>query len=140
MDIDEGFFQHYFSTYRRTLPRRLIVPGLGRWYKTRSRNSSKTSLRVESRHEPIMDTPPTPLATTNGHSTTEPPVEPSSSFEAAVFRSYLQALLPPVIGATPAELESLFDDEFNDRVIRFASEGGGVIYVVKSKDEVEGAL
>lgn len=84
-----------------------------------------------------MDPSLTPLAT-NGHSTTEPPVEPSSSFDPAIFQSYLQALLPPVIGASPTELDAIFDNEFNDRVMRFASEGGGVIYVVKAKDEVDG--
>ena len=78
-----------------------------------------------------------PLTPTNGHST-EPPAEPSSSFDSAIFRSYLQALLPPVLGASLPELESLFDDEFHDRVVRFASEGGGVVYVVKAKDEAEG--
>ncbi|KAF8919991.1 dynein heavy chain [Mucidula mucida] len=83
-----------------------------------------------------MDASLTPLAT-NGHSTTEPPVEPSSSFDPAIFQSYLQALLPPVIGASPTELDAIFDNEFNDRVMRFASEGGGVIYVVKAKDEVD---
>ena len=63
----------------------------------------------------------------------------ASAFDPAVFREYLLALLPPMIGAAPADLESLFDDEFNERVQKFAGEGGGVIYVVKRKDEVEGA-
>ncbi|OBZ78610.1 Dynein heavy chain, cytoplasmic [Grifola frondosa] len=59
------------------------------------------------------------------------------SFDPSLFRSYLLALLPPVIGAFPAELESIFDDEFDDRISRFAGEGGGVIYVVKQKDDAE---
>ncbi|KAK0438444.1 dynein heavy chain, N-terminal region 1-domain-containing protein [Armillaria borealis] len=44
-------------------------------------------------------------------------------------------LLPPVIGATPAELDSLFDDEFNDRVARFSSEGGGVHEVEEEAEQ-----
>ncbi|KAI0932819.1 hypothetical protein AcW1_000166 [Taiwanofungus camphoratus] len=63
--------------------------------------------------------------------------DPSISFDSSVFRSYLLALLPPVVGASLEELESLFDDEFDDRVSRFAGEGGGVIYVSKKRDEVE---
>ena len=47
------------------------------------------------------------------------------------------ALLPPVIGALPSELDSLFDDEFDECVATFAAESGGV-YIVKVKDEVEG--
>ncbi|PBK84870.1 cytoplasmic dynein heavy chain 1 [Armillaria gallica] len=82
-----------------------------------------------------MEPPSTPP--TNGHTNEPPPVEPTVSFDPEVFRTYLLALLPPVIGATPAELDSLFDDEFNDRVARFSSEGGGVVYVVKAKDEVQ---
>ncbi|KAI0358856.1 dynein heavy chain protein 2 [Trametes cingulata] len=63
--------------------------------------------------------------------------EPAISFDPAVFRSYLLSLLPPIFGASPEELESLFDDDFHERVSRFAGEGGGVIYVVKKKDEQE---
>lgn len=62
----------------------------------------------------------------------------ASTFDPAILQEYLLALLPPMIGATPAELESLFDDEFNERVHRFSGEGGGVIYIVKKRDEVEG--
>ena len=47
-------------------------------------------------------------------------------------------LLPPVIGALPSELDSLFDDRFDEHVARFATESGGVVYIVKVKDEVEG--
>lgn len=66
-------------------------------------------------------------------------VEPSASFDPDIFRKYLLALLPPVIGADPADLDTLFDDEFDERVARFANESGGVIYVVKTKEESEGA-
>lgn len=68
-----------------------------------------------------------------------PSDSPASAFDTSVFREYLLALLPPMIGAVPADLESLSDDEFDERVQKFAGEGGGVIYVVKRKDEVEGA-
>lgn len=66
------------------------------------------------------------------------PVEPAISFDPSLFRSYLLALLPPVIGATPPELVYLFDEDFDERVQRFAGEGGGAIYVVKKRDEAEG--
>ncbi|KAI0727592.1 dynein heavy chain, N-terminal region 1-domain-containing protein [Fomitopsis betulina] len=66
-----------------------------------------------------------------------PSDSPASAFDTSVFREYLLALLPPMIGAVPADLESLSDDEFDERVQKFAGEGGGVIYVVKRKDEVE---
>ncbi|KAI0069891.1 dynein heavy chain [Panus rudis PR-1116 ss-1] len=69
------------------------------------------------------------------------PVEPQPTqaipFDTAVLKSYLLALLPPLLAATPSELEYLFDDEFDERVQRFVSEGGGVLYVVKKKEESE---
>ena len=61
-------------------------------------------------------------------------------YDSELFRSYLLNLLPPVIGANPLDLESLFDGEFEEKVSRFASEAGGVVYVVKVKEESEGAL
>ena len=61
------------------------------------------------------------------------------NFDTSVFRQYLLALLPPVLGATPDELEeTLFDSEFDDRVTKFAAEGGGVVYVVKVKHDLGG--
>lgn len=78
---------------------------------------------------------------TNGNGThTPPPAEPTVTlFDPEIFRSYLLALLPPVIGALPSDLEDggLFDAEFDERVTRFAGEGGGVLYVVKAKDQVQ---
>ncbi|KAJ3809625.1 dynein heavy chain, N-terminal region 1-domain-containing protein [Lentinula lateritia] len=75
--------------------------------------------------------------TTNGHSET-PPAEPTAPFfDPEIFRSYLLALLPPVIGALPSDLERIFDTDFDERVSRFSGEGGDVLYVVKAKDEVE---
>ena len=87
-----------------------------------------------------MDTTAT---TTNGHHHDPPQSESQTqplSFDTDIFRTYLLALLPPVIGALPSELDSLFDDEFDERVARFAAESGGVVYIVKVKDEVEGLL
>ncbi|KAI1790505.1 dynein heavy chain [Ganoderma leucocontextum] len=46
--------------------------------------------------------------------------EPAISFDPSVFH-----------------LESIFDEDFHDRVTRFAGEGTGVLYVVKKKDEQE---
>lgn len=79
-----------------------------------------------------METPVHTNGSVNGDT-----VEPSTSFDPGIFRKYLLSLLPPVIGADPADLDSLFDDEFEERVSRFAAEPGGVIYVVKTKDEAE---
>ncbi|KAF5351047.1 hypothetical protein D9756_008173 [Leucocoprinus leucothites] len=42
-------------------------------------------------------------------------VEPSAVFDPLIFRKYLLALLPPVIGADPVDLDTLFDDEFDER-------------------------
>jgi len=131
-----GLFQHYFTTYRKTPPRRII--GIwGKLSQKSSRSSLKTipdssSLRVE------METSPPSTHTTNGinHDTT--PAEPAVVFDSEIFRSYLLALLPPVIGALPSELDSLFDDEFDERVARFAADTGSSLYVIKAKEESEG--
>ncbi|KAH7884160.1 dynein heavy chain, N-terminal region 1-domain-containing protein [Phlebopus sp. FC_14] len=89
------------------------------------------------------------MATTNGNGSTttltnsngvlphDSPVDAPVPFDASLFHSYLLSLLPPVIGALPEELESLFDNEFDERVTRFAAEGADVIYVVKVKEESE---
>jgi hypothetical protein len=82
------------------------------------------------------------LAYTNGNgSALHEDVTPASvaAFDCAVFKAYLLSLLPPVLGAAPAELESLFEDDFEEPVTKFAGEGGDVIYVVKRRDEVVGA-
>lgn len=63
-----------------------------------------------------------------------------TAFDPELFKSYLLSLLPPIFGATREELEyTLFDDEFEDRVSKFAAEGGSVLYVQKVRDEAEGA-
>ncbi|KAK1225811.1 dynein heavy chain [Marasmius sp. AFHP31] len=88
----------------------------------------------------MMEAPITPAALTNGHESPATPEPPTSSFDPEIFRTYLSALLPALIGALPEELESIFDHDFEERVARFAAEGGNVIYVVKSiktKDEGE---
>ncbi|PPQ84103.1 hypothetical protein CVT26_013218, partial [Gymnopilus dilepis] len=43
----------------------------------------------------------------------------------------------PQIGAKPSDLDSLFDNEFDKCVGRFAADTGGVIYVVQPKEEGE---
>lgn len=77
----------------------------------------------------------------NGHDvpSTPEPQAADSTFDPSVFRLYLTALLPPVIGVSPSDIETIFDEDFDDRVAKFAGEGGDVIYVVKAKDEAEGA-
>lgn len=69
----------------------------------------------------------------------EGPLDTSpSAFDSTLLRSYLLALLPPLLGAGPEDLYSVFDDDFEERVARFASEGNGVMYVSKLKHEIEG--
>ena len=79
-------------------------------------------------------------AQTNGNGSAQPdaPAETVIPFEPSVFRSYLLMLVPPFLGAVPEELETLFDDDFDERVTKFAQEGGGTMYVVKRKDDSEG--
>jgi hypothetical protein len=86
------------------------------------------------------EVPTTPLTNSNGVLPHDSPVDTPPPFDTSLFRSYLVSLLPPVLGALPEEFEGLFDEEFDERVTRFAAEGGGVIYVVKTRDEAEGEL
>lgn len=75
----------------------------------------------------------------NGVHSDTPPPAPAVPFEPALFRTYLLLLLPPLMGASMDELEmTLFDGEFDERVVKFAAEGATVIYVVKIKEEVDG--
>lgn len=62
-----------------------------------------------------------------------------SAFDAAPLRAYLLALLPPLLGAHPDDVEQIFEDEFEERAARFAAEGNGVVYVSKLKHEIDGA-
>lgn len=77
----------------------------------------------------------------NHHDPPEPTPAPAAAtpFDPEIFRTYLTNLLPPVIGANVSDLNTLFDDEFEERVSRFAADNGGVIYVVQVKEENEGA-
>jgi hypothetical protein len=93
---------------------------------------------------PYTPSTPTHVNGTNGingnSSIPHDEAAPSSSFDPGIFRTYLLSLLPPVLGATPEEIDSIFDGDFDERVTRFASEGTGVIYIVKRNDEDEGTL
>ena len=84
--------------------------------------------------------PPLTSSISNGAPSHDGPVDAPLPFDVSLFRSYLLSLLPPVLGAYPEELISLFDDEFDEKVSRFAAEGGGVIYVVKVKEDTEGEV
>lgn len=144
MSTETSFLPEYFANYQKTLPRRLASASasFGLW--TRRSRSLRTKSSNSSVNERVTDMEP-PINGTNGNGihndSTPPPNEPTVAFfDPEIFRSYLLALLPPVIGALPSDLEDLFDHEFDERVTRFAGEGGGVLYVVKSKDEVEGKL
>ena len=95
-----------------------------------------------------IEQPILPLTPTNGSLTpaaadgtdgTTNSTPASVPFDASILRDYLLALLPPMFGAQKGELEAqIFDPEFEERVARFAAEGGNPLYVVKVRDEVEG--
>lgn len=114
---NESGFQYYFGSFRR-------------WSKT-DRYTKKPKAMAE---------PLSPL--TNGHDNSEPSIQTQPDqppqFDPEILKAYLQALLPPVIGTSHSDLVSLFEqDDFADKVTQFATESGGVIYVVKAKDDVE---
>ena len=72
---------------------------------------------------------------TNGNGTAVHDDTSAPAFDPSVFRSYLLPLLPPLFGATPSDLSSLLDaDDFDERVGRFAGEGGGALYAIKHLD------
>lgn len=147
MSSDQSLLQHYFTTYRRTLPKRSLTAPFNLWKRSKSTRSSLKSVSDLSLRD--MD-PTSPVVATNGslnHQEPEPTTTTTtttttststSTFDPDIFRSYLLSLLPPVIGASPSDVESLFDEEFDARVARFASDTGGVVYVVKVKEESEG--
>lgn len=73
----------------------------------------------------------------------EPPAASTSAsqalpFDTSVFRNYLLALLPPLLGASPIELEEgIFSDiDFDERVRQFATQPGGPLYVAKIADDL----
>ncbi|KAJ7070130.1 dynein heavy chain, N-terminal region 1-domain-containing protein [Mycena amicta] len=78
-----------------------------------------------------MDPPPTNGSNGLDHQTPTP--AGVVAFDSDIFRVYLRALLPPVIAAVPEDVESLFDDSFEDRVAKFASDPAATLYVVKSR-------
>ena len=84
---------------------------------------------------PSLDPPPSASGangTANGNAN---PV-----FDLGAMRTYLLTVLPAMFGAHPEELEvPLSGDDFDDRMMRFASENGGPLYVVKVKEGGEGA-
>lgn len=89
---------------------------------------------------PSTTAPVTPPAT-NGIISTEPSLEPANptAFDNDIFRNYILTLLPPVLGASTEDLEStLFDQDFAERVAKFATEPTTVVYILKRKDEVTG--
>jgi hypothetical protein len=88
-----------------------------------------------------MSQPNGPTTSVNGLHTPDLAQEPTtpSPFDSSVFRDYLLSLLPPLLGAAHDELEAtLFDDEFHDRVTKFATEAGAVLYVLKRKEDTPG--
>ena len=94
---------------------------------------------IESGMAPLS--PPTngTLAPADGLPDGAPTPPPTSTFDPALMRPYLLALLPPMLGCMQAELEDqLFDADYEERVTRFAAEGGGPLYIVKRKEGVEG--
>jgi hypothetical protein len=62
-----------------------------------------------------------------------------AAFDTAPVRAYLGALLPALLGAAPDDLDGLYEDEFEERVARFAAEGTAVMYVTKIKHDLGGA-
>lgn len=149
MSTDNASGQVYFTSHRKALPRRWAGAATGFWKGIgfSTNNSSSASLKsiepLERPETPAMstpDAPATPLTNSNGVLPHDSPVDTPPSYDTSLFRSYLMSLLPPVLGALPEEFVSLFDEEFDERVTRFAAEGGGVIYVVKTKDEAEGEI
>ncbi|KAG0695757.1 dynein heavy chain, N-terminal region 1-domain-containing protein [Suillus ampliporus] len=64
-------------------------------------------------------------------STPDAPATPLTNFNSALPHD------SPYLVLFPKGLVALFDEEFDEQVARFTAEGGGVIYVVKTKDEVE---
>ena len=133
--------QSSFSTYyRKPLPR-VFSWAFRNPSKTKLGSSSKNRLKdvttsnSSSDTMTSLDTPHTNGATKGAvhdgetASTTSTP----SPFDPTIFKGYLLALLPPLLAAAPHELDYLFDDEFNDRVQRFASEGGGAPGTVRGR-------
>ncbi len=72
----------------------------------------------------------------NGNGSSSP--APGPHFDTLQFQSYLLTVLPDILGAKSEELSvSLFDDDFDERVTRFASEGESMLYVQKVKEDAD---
>jgi hypothetical protein len=103
------------------------------FYSTEVRVEGHATMSISSAIPPSSSMSPSLNESVNGNAAS------LSSFDISVFKSYLLSLLPPVLGATLEDLrDSLFDDEFDERISRFAAEGGSVIYVAKTRLESEG--
>ena len=139
--------QQYFTTHRKPLPRVLAwsfrnpsktklgsQKGLGKTI-SRTNSTSDTMSTVEA---PLTNGTGSAHINGNGSAQADGPSEPAIPFEPSVLRRYLQLLIPPLLGATEEDIETLFDDDFDERVTKFASEGGGAIYVVKKKEDTGG--
>jgi hypothetical protein len=78
----------------------------------------------------------------NGHLHDDPaaagPSTSTAPFDSSIVRDYLTALLPALLGAATDDIWSIFEDDFEERVGRFASEGNGVMYVTKVKHDLGG--
>ena len=84
---------------------------------------------------PSLD-PPASASSTNG--TANGNANPV--FDLGAMRAYLLAVLPAMFGAALEELEvPLSGEDFDERMMRFAGESGGPLYVVKVKEGGEGA-
>lgn len=133
--------QQYFTNYRKPVPR-VFTWTFRNSVKINSVHQAERPRELAANSSPdTMTSLEAAVTTTNGvtnGSLHDAPVEPTISFDPEIFRSYLLALLPPLIGASPPELEYLFDDEFEDRIHKFAGEGGGTVYVVKKREDAEG--
>ena len=82
-----------------------------------------------------VSTPTDGTAQQNGATT---PANVAPPFDNDLLRAYLLQLLPPLLGASPEELEDqILGSDFEELASRFAAEGGGPLYVVKVKEEVD---
>jgi len=88
-----------------------------------------------------MEPPLTPVPVNGTNGNHDGLLEPTTQFDISLFQSYLSALLPPVVGALPEELDDLFESsDFHETVSKFAAEGSDVIYVVKRRVDLEGSV
>ena len=87
-----------------------------------------------------MEPPLTPIPVNGTNGNHDGLLEPTTQFVISLFQSYLSALLPPVVGALPEEMDDLFEpSDFHETVSKFAAEGSDVIYVVKRQVDLEGS-